>query len=411
MVWSISALFTSISSWFSGKKVTIEAEATGPPRFFLTPGPGCTPETHHRLLFDVECGGRDVTLTTIEPLPRTSHHLALVGDSLLDNIIWVQEELKDTGVKPKDVADWTTEFLQMHQPGSKATNLAVDETKLEDLFCKTPASKYVKAHITQRKPYPMEEGKVNIKKLLTDTDPPEEIKQLDLKLEEVDTIAVSVGGNDVYLSQKYNLRNMLGTPSLLAEFLTSKDKGCFADLKKRYIAAVGELKAIKPRVILVSILNPAKEFVTMNDTKPMGMAIVGLMVDVWCAHVIQEAATKFKLPVADLRIVFNPHLDGKGTDGINLFKNKMTIANVEPSMEGGRRLGKVLAHITTHHNWNGEPRYYGLEETGDEVVAWEGACPSVYQSWRGELGEFNVTRIAPGLKAALETLRSLKTKT
>ena len=301
-------------------------------------------------------------------------HIVLMGDSVLDNFYWLENNNEDVANQLKSL------YLYKKQKLVKVTNLALDETETHNIYeGKVPGLNYVNL----RKKIGMEPYRVQIdgvfrpliqlKKLIYCENQKEgffdkcknilfgekKTKQKNLKKdynkkkEQIEKISkpkflkdrashiiLSIGGNDARTNLQF------GTSKKILESLK---KNNFVENYKKAISSI--YKIIK-KIVIVIVYRPGPGFYEMMEKKEIDKLytrVVPLML---------EIARDYKIPVIDLSRTFDP-----------LDYSHYGSTPIEPSNKSGIFICEKIVKVLESFDFKGEESkvYYGLEKEVEEV--------------------------------------------
>eukprot|EP01120_Amphizonella_sp_Union-15-10_P002668 TRINITY_DN12973_c0_g1_i1.p1 TRINITY_DN12973_c0_g1~~TRINITY_DN12973_c0_g1_i1.p1 ORF type:complete len:306 (+),score=31.49 TRINITY_DN12973_c0_g1_i1:53-919(+) len=253
----------------------------------------------------------------------TKTHLVLIGDSTLDNLVWV-----DT--KEEAIPSQLRELL----PNALITNYAADGFNSKDTLQGNYPSISAAARETAGDPFPVFQGTFK---------PLQQLKELH-KRTPVSHVVLSVGGNDV----REILGNLNYLPNIIHRFLSN------------YPKILEEIFEVTPKVIIMLQYRPAfnqdsyyrvyKAMKTIANDNPVS-SLNALMQFIY-PHVFQ-LARKHSLAIIDLPNTFD------------IYNDALYRSQIEPSSEGGKVICKLIKHVLEKHDFSAS-KFYKLK--GDQVI-------------------------------------------
>lgn len=261
-------------------------------------------------------------------LPNDVRHVVLIGDSTLDNIVWVS--------KPEQSMP---SQLRAALNGVKVTNFAADGFNSEDVRNGAAPSISRSARARAGDPFPAGSE--------AHFEPLKHIKSVG----DVSHVVVSFGGNDV----REILRDMSHLQSRIQQFWTN------------YPAVIEEVLKVTPKVILLQQYRPSygggkdgpyHVYAAMASLPGPGSSlskINTLMETVYPP--ILELARKHKLPVVDLPSTFDVN------------DEELYVMQIEPSAKGGALISDMICHVLSHHNFTSPSTIY--YKKGNQVDSYE----------------------------------------
>lgn len=241
--------------------------------------------------------------------------IVLLGDSTLDNIVWVEHTPGAAPVK--------THLERL--TGSAVLNYAADGFTSEDVLIGAPPRISSATRARTGDPFPDGIGASRVFKPLDALDAVPGIGA-------GGAAVLSVGGNDV--------RHILTAMHLLPVKL--------GELQRNYPAIIERVLKATPRVVIMMQYRPALDaddggygvYRAISSVPGPGTAVQklnGLLQMVY--EPILALARAHGLPVIDLPNSLDPR------DG-SLF-----CCQIEPSDAGGKRIARLIAHVLAHHKW------------------------------------------------------------
>ena len=241
-------------------------------------------------------------------------HIVLLGDSTLDNIIWLKGYEECVKYKLSKYLGENVKISNYAADGFTTGNM------LEGGF---PALSYSqRLHVD---PYPCE--LVNFKPL-------EHIKELHSR-DPVTDIVLSVGGNDIRVVLK----------SIHKLFVSMHE------FVKNYQRILEECLEITPRVVIMMQYRPALyqddvygiyHSITMGSGD--GIDKINLLMQTMYPQLLKMAEI-YALPIIDLPNTFDPRFS-------DLFRSQ-----IEPSALGSSLIGKMISHVFKNHSWDNSHLY------------------------------------------------------
>eukprot|EP00455_Lapot_gusevi_P022079 TRINITY_DN2300_c0_g1_i4.p1 TRINITY_DN2300_c0_g1~~TRINITY_DN2300_c0_g1_i4.p1 ORF type:complete len:337 (-),score=89.92 TRINITY_DN2300_c0_g1_i4:208-1119(-) len=281
-------------------------------------------------------------------------HIALIGDSTIDNIVWVGNQ-QDTVVGQ----------LQSLLPDSaRIAHLAADGFTTRDVLRGRFPMISFRARAQVGDPFPgLEEGKIfEPLRVLAETPG-------------VTHAVLSVGGNDV----RVILGNMRQLPNVQREFLEN-----YPNIVESILHTLPA-----PRLALMLQYCPSLNADRVYHVYRAMSALPGPGDGLSKLHTLMarmyapsfHIARVLHLPIIDLTRSFNPHDD-------TLYHSQ-----IEPSAIGSKLIAKIIAHVVQHHDFEGPSKFYWLPsaelETGEvrEELNLEEVNPDDAEStWAQKLG-------------------------
>jgi len=246
------------------------------------------------------------------------HHIVLVGDSTLDNIVWVEGQ-------HATVAQQIINLLKC-----RVTNYAADGFTSQDVMRGAVPNISLTARRNAGDPFPA----LGVDKIFKPLDHLE-------KSDGVSHIVLSVGGNDV----REILGHLQELPTRLAGFLTN------------YPAILNRSLKVTPRVIIMLQYRPSRNHDGYNVYSAMSKLTNGgdavetlnaLMEEIYPP--ILTLAKEHKLAVIDLPNTFD------------IYNNDLYRCQIEPSQKGGQIIADLISHVVNNHDWEGPSRFYFQKE-------------------------------------------------
>lgn len=256
-------------------------------------------------------------------------NIMLVGDSVLDNFYWLEDNKLDLRRQ--------LELMQSEKTKGMIYNFAVDESETNDIIPgKTPAHHYQ----YERKQYSMyeypcaEDGRVypiKLAKNVTEKNPDRD-----------NVVVLSVGGNDGRVS----LPLLMKPGSSFDDVVSAMEKRNF---KKNLVKIIEEFLKVTDKIILVLVYKPYKLMIP-GKAKEMNA-----LYDYFRTY-YQELSKKFCLPLIDLSITFDyndPTHYGKGTGS----------SPIEPSNKSSQFIADLISFVLGDFVFGSKESkvYYGIE--------------------------------------------------
>ena len=246
----------------------------------------------------------------------------LVGDSVLDNFIWLSD--------PKQ--NLTQQLKIMSVNPENIHNFAVDETETNDILIgKVPRNPYqVGRQSYGLEKYPIDDdGYVYPIKLLK--------KTIDISNIKNNVVVLSVGGNDARVCLPY----------LVSGYKKVLDKMEEKGFTKNYTELVRSLSHLTHQVVLVLVYRPYKDFY------PEAHSEVSKLLDV-VRKMFLTIAKEFKLPIIDLSKTFDPNDSshyGKGNGS----------SPIEPSNKSSQFIADLISTVIFDFKFGSDSSkvYYG----------------------------------------------------
>jgi len=251
-----------------------------------------------------------------------SNHIVFLGDSTLDNIVWVQE--------PEHCIKF---LLQSLLPDDSVIyNYAADAFTSKDVLDGNHPNISHAARASIGDPFPPNtDGTIFFSPL----------EHYD-KLENVTHVVLSVGGNDI--------REILGRldklPAILKRLLTNYPKIVERILKKTTKLII--MTQYKPNFNSDNIYSVYKAMQKLSGQD--SVETLESMMEVIYQPIL-KIAREHRLPVIDLSNTF----DMKDNDLYN--------CQIEPSHKGGQIISRLIAHVINHHDFTGNSLFY-VEKNG-----------------------------------------------
>lgn len=237
-----------------------------------------------------------------------SPHFILMGDSVLDNIAWVQDQDKKL-----DVEKLLNIELQKYNKSWKCKNLAVDGNTTQSLikslnFYNLQKDKQFQPKRFQSLQIYLESDNIDITK-------------------EKPIIILSIGGNDV-LGYMYDIKQM--SQKVLTDM---KDNEFIKSYKQILDILINECKC---DVIICFVYEPHIRFCQSIERKEL-LKIFG-----WASNQIFTIAENYKLPIIDLCRTCNPYND----------KHYSFASPIEPNEMNGSFTTNLVLHCLYDFEWN-----------------------------------------------------------
>ena len=280
-----------------------------------------------------------------------ARHITLVGDSTLDNVVWLEESIQ---------AYQCIAGLLRHD-GFVVTNLAADGFTSDDVLhgALPNISRAVRARVQDPFPSPSASSPIETHRF----------HPLDfIKRSPTTSVVLSVGGNDI--------RHILGSMHTLPTVMKN--------LQTNYAAIVDRIHGQCPRLIIMLCYRPSQHhnvdgrfygvYEAIGSVPGPGTAASKLnaLMEVMFQPIL-DLARRLQLPVIDLPNSFDPH------DG-SLYE-----CQIEPSAIGGARIASLINHIVTAHNFTGESLLYSLRTArGEQDITKKPNRGAPPQAWRVE---------------------------
>lgn len=262
-----------------------------------------------------------------------SRKIALIGDSVLDNFYWLQNPKNDL-----------RQQVSMSLSNSTVYNLAVDESKIEDVYKGIQPCERIQRN--RKYPYPIDnEGYVNPLEI-TDQNP-------------VDYIVCSIGTNE---GQEHMNKFVLGSQY----FLNAVMKDGF---EERYEYLMKRISVKSSKSILVLAHKPHKSmFEHFRKSVGWGMQYIPVENIFGFEKKIEEVYQHFrkiykkyarlhKFAIIDLYKTLNPENDS----------HYSSHSPKELSDISSNTLARLIAHIINYHDFNSECKSYFAPDCGDLI--------------------------------------------
>lgn len=265
-----------------------------------------------------------------ERKPAVSSPIVLLGDSTLDNVVWVEH----AGAPVKTHLERLT--------GSTVLNYAADGFTSEDVLLGAPPRISAATRARNGDPFP---GGIGASHVFKPLDALEAVPGI----HDAGAAVLSVGGNDV----RHILTAMHQLPTKLAE------------LQRNYPAIIERVMAATPRVVIMMQYRPALDaddggygvYRAVSSVPGPGTGVQklnGLLQMVY--EPILALARTHGLPVIDLPNSLDPR-------DASLF-----CCQIEPSDAGGARIARLLAHVLAKHDWAAGGSLLYSQAAGDATV-------------------------------------------
>jgi len=254
--------------------------------------------------------------------------LVLIGDSTLDNIVWVNSKYDSI---PYKLAHKLSTY--------NIVNYAADGFNSKDVLHGSFPSISFEARQSAGDPFPVAGFESGVFK------PLDALRHL--KEQEGNTIKytlLSVGGNDV--------REILGRMDLLPQRVEM--------YRKNYPAIIGEIRKNCPNLILMLQYRPSFKDDNYGVYKSLGRLCHDPSQSVVCLNALMEEvyeevfnlADKEKLPIIDLPNTFD-------INDSSLYRMQ-----IEPSSKGGDIIVELISHVVQNHDFSGDSRIYWKDNKG-----------------------------------------------
>ena len=277
----------------------------------------------------------------------TAPIIALLGDSTLDNVVWVES--------PADsIRD---QLLALLPPSSQVLNLAADGFTTSHMLEGAYPSISFAAREEAGDPFPpmAEDGTFKPLEALADEVGPkfERVSDVNRRTSQEFTLTpgtpvshsvLSVGGNDirVILGQMHKLESVM------------------ASFSEAYPKIMDAITTSTPNLIVQLQYKPSQNmdqvyrvYAAMDAIPGEGSAdqkMSGLMTMMY--NPIIAKAKEAGLPIIDLSNTFDPTND-------ELYRSQ-----IEPSAIGGGVIAKLIAHVALHHDFTGPSHIYSASDGG-----------------------------------------------
>jgi len=246
----------------------------------------------------------------------------LLGDSTLDNIVWVGE--KNHCIK---------NLLENLLPDYTIHNYAADAFTTNDVLVgNNPVISHGKRE-TIGDPFPPSDDGIFF--------PP--LEHMD-RLEHVSHVVLSVGGNDI----REILGRMDKLPVILKRLLTNYPLIVERILKKTSNLII--MSQYKPNKTNDKVYNVYKAMERLSGQN--SVETLEAMMEV-IYQPIFNIAKEHHIPIIDLSNTFD------------IFDNDLYESQIEPSYKGGQVISRLIAHVIGHHNFSGESLFYS--EKGGQI--------------------------------------------
>lgn len=257
--------------------------------------------------------------SSASPSPALPSPIVLLGDSTLDNIVWVEHTPGAAPVK--------THLERL--TGSAVLNYAADGFTSEDVLIGAPPR--ISAATRARTGDPFPDG-IGASRVFKPLDALDAVPGMGMGMGAGGAAVLSVGGNDV--------RHILTAMHLLPVKL--------GELQRNYPAIIERVLKATPRVVIMMQYRPALDaddggygvYRAISSVPGPGTAVQKLNALLQMVYEpILALARTHGLPVIDLPNSLDPR------DG-SLF-----CCQIEPSDAGGKRIARLIAHVLAHHKW------------------------------------------------------------
>lgn len=283
----------------------------------------------------------------------SKHRIVLLGDSTLDNVVWVAHE---------EDSMCLSSHLQLLLTSSEIVNWAADGFTSDDVLNGGSADISRSAREAYGDPFPTA-NPFSPLQLLEHDEGKGEGGEGAVAATATQTTVLSVGGNDI----RHILRDMTSLPSVVAMFTEN-----YREILKRVVKATSQ-----GRVIIVMQYRPALDeddvygvYAAMGSLPGPGNALQKL--HALMEHIfepVHEIARTYGLPVIDLPNTLDPRMRED-------FK-----CQIEPSHSGGAKIAKLIAHVVQCHDFAcGESLFYSQPDANEAVVVKKNDLTSI--PWR-----------------------------
>lgn len=210
------------------------------------------------------------------------------------------------------------------------TKIALVGDSIFDNGAYVPAGQEVIAHLKRRVA-----GKGNATLLARDGAVVADVsRQSSILPDDVTHLAISIGGNDALT----NIDVLARPARSVAEALAT-----VADVRDVFASAYGRML---DEVLKIGLPTMVCTIYDVRLPDPLQRRAGNLALSAFNDGILREAATR-KLPVVDLRVIFNDPKD---------YAN-----SIEPSGSGGSKMASVIDHVAAAHEFKGPSSLYGFE--------------------------------------------------
>jgi lysophospholipase L1-like esterase len=254
-------------------------------------------------------------------------HIVLLGDSTLDNLVWVDSQ--EETVKAA---------LQRRLPGARVTNFAADGFTSSDVLKGQTPSISGRARDQAKDPFPEgwnSKGFRPLEHLAT--------------LKDVTHIVLSIGGNDI----REILGNMKRLPASMERLITN------------YQAILATCLKVCPNVIVQMQYRPALHMDTHYHVYGSMARIPGPGSPVDKINELMKTVYKpiFPLVIASKLAVLDM------ASSFPLEDSSFYKLQIEPSAKGGELIATLISHAVQHHEWSKESVLYSKKGLSGDVKA------------------------------------------
>jgi len=257
-------------------------------------------------------------------------HVVLIGDSTLDNLIWVKNQVKDSVIGA----------LRRGAPTVKVTNFACDGFTSSDILTGNRPMLSASQWRNVGEPFPgCEKRTVRFRPL-------DALRDLQAR-QPISHVVLSVGGNDI----REILRQMDKLAGVIASYHSN-----YTQIVQR-ICGVSSKKPIK--LILMLQYRPSvamdvkygvyhaigRRFGAKNGDDPAALLALNQLMKTIYTPVL-ALAKKLNLAIIDLPRTFDPHDCESYT------------CQIEPSSKGSEIIASMIRHVLQSHDFSGPSRMY-----------------------------------------------------
>eukprot|EP01125_Pyxidicula_operculata_P002400 TRINITY_DN12278_c0_g1_i1.p1 TRINITY_DN12278_c0_g1~~TRINITY_DN12278_c0_g1_i1.p1 ORF type:complete len:362 (-),score=75.99 TRINITY_DN12278_c0_g1_i1:90-1175(-) len=245
-----------------------------------------------------------------------SQRVVLIGDSTIDNIVWVQNELEKS----------VPQMIRTSLPAKVVLNYAADGFTSGDVLNGASPNISYQSRWEAGDPFPT----------LTDGifKPLEHLA----KAENVSHAVLSIGGNDV--------REILGRMAMLQERML--------DFKLNYPVILDEILKVTKKVVIMLQYRPCLKTDSKHYRVYFAMKSFSGQDPVQTLNALMETIYPF---VFDLARTHNlPLIDLPNTFNIN--DESLYCSQIEPSEKGGKIIADLISHVIQNHDFNGPSLFY-----------------------------------------------------
>jgi len=269
-----------------------------------------------------------------EQIPSAgAYHVALMGDSVLDDFYWLSDPLVDVRVQLESE-------LRKKNPNHRVSNWAVDESTIDCvLYGARPRDVYLSSRAWKGiENYPTaNDGKVYPLRLLASHTPTH--------------VVLSIGGNDarVAFAESFDLENIYRI--MIGNGIDKSLRTLIQNIVKRV-----------PKLILVYVYHPQITMFPIIYWLPPENVVTELLIKF--SPIYFSVAKEFNLPVIDLSRTFNPY-----------DSSDYGTTPIEPSNKSGMYIAKLVEYVLEDFKFGTEENskvYWGIpgEIQSESLALW-----------------------------------------